>query len=254
MSTEGFSPLNNSFLEQILYQITTNKVLAKITIIGRPNVWKSSFFNMFVWHKIAIVADKPWTTRDISEFEYTDSEADLTYIVADSGGLDFWSKEDIIADDIIERTKKAIDESDLLVWIIEYDRFTDLDEQILKILKKKNYKNYIVVANKADNENMIMEAYWLAWKWELDFFPVSVSHNLWIQDIRKYIAKYLKGKWLNYKIEELDESVIKLAIVWRPNVWKSSMMNAIVWKDRVMVKDMPHTTRDSIDTKICIWW
>lgn len=224
-------------------------MLGKITVIGRPNVWKSSFFNMFTWHKIAIVADEPGTTRDITEFDFYDKELDLNYCLSDSWWLDFWSKEDAIAEDIIERTKKAIDESDLLVWIIEYDRFTDLDTQILKIIKKSGFENYIVVANKADNENMLMQAYSLAWKWELEFFPVSTSHNHWIGEIKKFVWKFLKEKWLNFKHEEVDDSFIKLTLVWRPNVWKSSLINAIVWRDRVMVKDMPGTTRDSIDTK-----
>ena len=229
-------------------------MLAKITIIGRPNVGKSSFFNMFVGHKIAIVDDVAWTTRDISEFEYTDKENDISYILADSGWLDFGSKEDEVAEDIIVRTKEAIESSDLLVWLVEYDRFTDLDEKILKLLKKNNFNNYIIVANKADNEDKQMQAWSMAWKWELDFFPVSVSHNFWIKEIKSFIAKYLKEKWLDYKIEDLDDSFIKLAMIWRPNVGKSSMINAIVWKDRVMVKDLSCTTRDSIDTKFEYKW
>jgi len=229
-------------------------VLGKVTVIGRPNVWKSSFFNMYTGHKIAIVDDIAWTTRDISEFEYTDKDYDLTYIIADSGWLDFGSREDKVADDIIDRTKKAIEESDLIIWLIEYDRFTDLDEKVLKLLKKENHKNYIVLANKADNENKVMEAWSLAWRWELEFFPISVSHNKWILEVRKYVAKFLKDKWLNYKIEDLDDSFVKLAMIWRPNVGKSSMINAIVWKNRVMVKDMAWTTRDSIDTKFKYDW
>ena len=224
-------------------------MLWKITIIGRPNVGKSSFFNMYSWHKIAIVDDTAWTTRDISEFEYTDEENDLTYILADSGWLDFGSKEDEVAEDIISRTDEAIDDSDLLVWIVEFDRFTELDEKIFKLLKKKNYNNYVIVANKADNDWKLMESWNISWKWELEFFPVSVSHNLWIKEIKRYVSKYLKDKWLNYKIEELDDSFVKLAMIGRPNVGKSSMINAIVDKDRVMVKDMPGTTRDSVDTK-----
>jgi GTP-binding protein len=224
-------------------------MLGKITIIGRPNVGKSSFFNMYSGHKIAIVDDTAGTTRDISEFEYTDEENDLTYILADSGWLDFGSKEDEVAEDIIARTDEAIDDSDLLVWIIEYDRFTELDQRIFRLLKKKNYSNFIIVANKADNESKVMETWNLSWRWELEFFPVSVSHNSWIREIKRFVAKYLKDKWLNYKIEELDDSFVKLAMIGRPNVGKSSMINAIVWKDRVMVKDLAWTTRDSVDTK-----
>lgn len=225
-------------------------MLWKVTIIGRPNVGKSSFFNMYVWHKIAIVADEAWTTRDISEYEYTDRDNNITYIICDSWWLDFSSKDNEISKDIIERTKKSIEDSDVLIWILEYDRFTKEDEEILKILRKKNTKKVFVVANKADNEEKVIESYSLPILWEFeDFFPISVSHNYWFNELKKEIAKYLIKKWLNYFIEKEQDWVIKMALVWRPNVWKSSLINAIVWKDRVMVKDMPWTTRDSIDTK-----
>ena len=102
-------------------------MLGKITIIGRPNVGKSSFFNMFIWHKVAVVADEAGTTRDISEFEYVDQDTELTYLICDSGWLDFSSEAWEIAADIVDRTKTAIDESDLIIWVIEYDRFTALD-------------------------------------------------------------------------------------------------------------------------------
>lgn len=225
-------------------------MLAKITIIGRPNVWKSSFFNIYTWHKIAIVSDQEWTTRDISEFEFRDKENDLTYILSDSWWLDFSDNNDEILKDIVKRTEKSIKESDLLIWLIEYDRITELDEHILKILRKNKIKNFILVANKADNEKKKMEAYSQAWFWEyLEFFPVSVSHNDWINDIKKYVAKFLKSKWLNYQYEEVDDTYVKLALVGRPNVWKSSLINSITWENRVMVKDFSGTTRDSIDTK-----
>ena len=224
-------------------------MLAKVVVIGRPNVGKSSFFNMYTGHKIAIVDDVAGTTRDVSEYEYTDEHNDLSYIVADSGWLDFGSKEDAVADDIIERTEKSITEADLLIWLIEYDKFTSQDLEISKILKKNNVRDYIVVANKADNESQEMEAWSLAWKWEAEFFPVSVSHNKWIDAIRRYVSKNLTKKWLNYKLETFDDSVVSLALAWRPNVGKSSLINAIVGKDRVMVKDMPGTTRDAVDTK-----
>ena len=205
---------------------------------------------MYTWHKIAIVHDEEWTTRDISEFEYRDAENDLTYILSDSGGLDLKEKTNEITKDIAERTEKSIKDSDLLIWLIEYDRITELDEEVLSILRKMNVKNYIIVANKADNENKRMEAYSNAWFWNsLEFFVASVLHNAWMKEIKKFVADFLTKKWLNYKEEEVDDTYVKLAMVWRPNVWKSSLINAIVWENRVMVKDMAWTTRDSIDTK-----
>ncbi len=225
-------------------------MLARITIIWRPNVWKSSFFNMFTGHKIAIVADESGTTRDISEYEYTDPVNDITYIVADSWWLDFSSKNDEIAVDIIDRTREAIKESDMLIWLLEYDKFTDLDERILKLLRDKNMPPVVVVANKADNENAKLEAFSLPVVNTFDgFFTASVSHHAWFAEIKSFVAENLKSRNLDYLVEENDESFINLALVWRPNVWKSSLINAIVWKNRVMVKDMAGTTRDSIDTK-----
>lgn len=205
---------------------------------------------MYTWHKIAIVHDEEGTTRDISEFEYRDAENDLTYILSDSGGLDLKEKTNEITKDIAERTEKSIKDSDLLIWLIEYDRITELDEEVLSILRKMNVKNYIIVANKADNENKRMEAYSNAWFWNsLEFFVASVLHNAWMKEIKKFVADFLTKKWLNYKEEEVDDTYVKLAMVWRPNVWKSSLINVIVWENRVMVKDMAWTTRDSIDTK-----
>jgi len=223
-------------------------MLAKITIIGRPNVGKSSLFNMFTGHKIAIVADEAWTTRDISEFEYTDEKNDLTYILADSGWLDYSSEDDVVAVDITERTERSIIDSDLLVWTIEYDRFTALDEKIYRVIQKHDVKNFIILANKADNETQVMESWSQAGKGEMEFFPVSSSHNAGIADVKRYIAKYLVSKGLNYKKWEEDDT-LKMAFVGRPNVGKSSIVNSVVGNDRVMVKDMAGTTRDAIDTK-----
>ena len=205
---------------------------------------------MYTGHKIAIVADEAGTTRDISEYEYRDEENNLTYVLADSGGLDISSKTDEIAKDILDRTEIAIDSSDLLIWIIEHDRITELDEQVLKILREKGIKDIIVAANKADNESKMMEAYSQAGIWGFEnFFPVSVSHNNGIREVKQFVAKFLQQKGLNFEEEEIDDSFVKLSMVGRPNVGKSSLINAATGTNRVMVKDMSGTTRDSIDTK-----
>jgi len=93
-----------------------------------------------------------------------------------------------------------------------------------------------------------MEAYSLAGKGEMELFPVSSSHNAGIGDVKRFIAKFLVSKGLNYK-KGLDDDTLKIAFIGRPNVGKSSIVNTIVGSDRVMVKDMAGTTRDAIDTK-----
>jgi len=117
---------------------------------------------MYTGHKIAIVADEAGTTRDISEYEYSDTEGDMTYVLSDSGGLDFSSDEHDINADIMERTKKSIEDSDLLIWVLEYDKFTQLDQDILKTLRTIKDVPFLLIANKADNENKQMESYSLA--------------------------------------------------------------------------------------------
>lgn len=169
---------------------------------------------MYVGHKIAIVADEPGTTRDISEYQFSDEENKMTYILSDSGGLDFSKNQDDISRDIIERTTNALEESDVLIWLLEYDKVTDEDKRILQILKKKNAKNVIIVANKADNENKVMEAMSLAGTGGYEhFFITSVSHHKGFEEIRVCVAKLLKKAGFKYVKELEDDTSIKLAII-----------------------------------------
>lgn len=221
-------------------------MIGRVTIIWRPNVGKSSLFNALSWHKIAIVSDIENTTRDIIEFQINDADNEISYIIADSGWLNTGSSDEILQD-VRKRVEDSISKSDLILFVLEYDKITDLDQEIAKILRKSK-KDILVIGNKADNQNKAMlwyELYSLGFK---DVLFASVSHRKWITEIKEYINDNFTSKWLKVIEDNYDESYIKLSVIGRPNVGKSSIVNAITWENRVMVRDMPWTTRDSIDS------
>ncbi|EKE28700.1 MAG: hypothetical protein ACD_3C00026G0001 [uncultured bacterium (gcode 4)] len=221
-------------------------MLGRVTIVGRPNVGKSSLFNAISGHRIAIVSDIENTTRDIIEYLQNDEDNEISYIIADSGWLTSGSNDEIL-NDVRKRVQESIEKSDLVIFVTECDKITDLDETITKILRK-SWKEVIVVWNKADNQNKVQESYGLYSLWFEDVIFASVSHRRWISELRETIAAKLKKLGLDTKEEKYDDSYIKLAIVGRPNVGKSSIINAVTWEDKVMVRDMPGTTRDAVDT------
>ncbi|EKD66502.1 MAG: hypothetical protein ACD_49C00038G0036 [uncultured bacterium (gcode 4)] len=218
----------------------------RVTIIGRPNVGKSSLFNSLARHKIAIVSDIENTTRDILEYQVNDEENNISYIIADSGGITSGTKDEILQD-IRSRVDASIDKSNLILFVLEADKITDLDLEIVKKIRKLE-KDVIIVWNKADNQNKLNEAYELYSLWFEDIVFTSVAQKQWLTELKNKVAAKLKEKWLNIKEVDYSETDIKLALIGRPNVGKSSLINAITWENRVMVKDMPGTTRDSVDT------
>ncbi len=223
-------------------------MLPRITIVGRPNVGKSSLFNALSGHRIAIVSDIENTTRDILEYAVRDSEHGLTYVMADSGGLAFGTDDEILKD-VRKRVEASVAQSDLILFVLEYDRATTFDDEIAKLLRKSG-KPVFVIPNKADNADRLREAYAMA-KYGFDeTLPASVLHGRGLFEIRAKIAEFLRAKGLAVSEPEYDAETLKLAIIGRPNVGKSSLVNALAEEDRVMVRDMPGTTRDAIDTEI----
>ena len=221
-------------------------MIARITIVGRPNVGKSSLFNVLSGHKIAIVSDIENTTRDIVEYQMHDAENHISYILADSGGITIGSDGEILSD-IRNRVQESITRSDLILFVLEYDKLTALDEEIAKLLRRSG-KKVIVVANKADNIERMNEAYALAALGFDDFVITSTAHDRGLDILKLAMIHNLKEQGLNYEEAIYDDGMLKLAIIGRPNVGKSSLINAITGTNRAMVRDMPGTTRDSIDS------
>lgn len=225
-------------------------MLARVTLVWRPNVGKSSLFNAISGHRIAIVSDIENTTRDIIEYKVIDEERDIAYILCDSGGIVEADNETLLSD-VRWRVDDAIASSDLILFVLEYDRLTEFDEQIAKRLRKSG-KPIILVANKADNAKRALESYELMSLGLGDIIPTSPVQSRGLMELSNMITKELRSIGFDTKADEEPENpdMLKLAIIGRPNVGKSSLVNAISGEMRSIVKDMPGTTRDSIDTII----
>lgn len=223
-------------------------MLPRITIVGRPNVGKSSIFNAISGHRIAIVSDIENTTRDIIEYHIDDELGEISYIMADSGGIVQADNETLLAD-VRARADDAIASSDLILFVLEYDRMTEFDEFIVKKLRRAN-KPILIVANKADNPKRAIESFQHMSLGLGDVIPVSAVQNRGFVELKAKIATELKKKWFWYSPDATYEWMLKLAIIWRPNVGKSSLVNAISGETRSIVKDFAWTTRDAIDTVI----
>lgn len=222
-------------------------MLPRVTIIGRPNVGKSSIFNALSGHRIAIVSDIENTTRDIIEYHIDDNENMVSYILADSGGIVNADNETLLVD-VRARADDAIASSDLILLVLEYDKITEFDEYIVKKLRRAN-KPVLVVANKVDNAKRALEAYNLLELGLGDVIPVSAVQNRGFGELKSKVALELKSQGFSFQENSAnDDGLLKLAIIGRPNVWKSSLVNAISWETRSIVKDFPGTTRDAIDT------
>ncbi len=225
-------------------------MLARVTLVGRPNVGKSSLFNALSRHRIAIVSDIENTTRDIIEYKMIDEIRDISYVLCDSGGIVQADNETLLSD-VRGRVDDAITSSDIILFVLEYDRLTDFDEQIAKRLRKSG-KPIILVANKADNPKRALESYELMRLGLGDVIPTSPVQSRGLDTLQDAIVAKLRGLGYEAKADAEPENpdILKLAIIGRPNVGKSSLVNAISGETRSIVKDMPGTTRDSIDTII----
>ncbi len=214
-----------------------------VAIIGRQNVGKSTLLNRLAGKKIAIIEDLPGTTRDRVNTTVSWQETEFTLI--DTGGLET-KPESTIAQGVKEQVETAIGEADLLVFLVNVrDGVTPLDMEIADMLRRTS-KPVLLAANKADNDKLEAEAVEF---YELGLgepLPISAHHGRGTADLLDSIISLLPS----LPSVEPGSEAMKVAIVGRPNVGKSMLLNAILGEERVIVDDTPGTTRDAIDTSL----
>ena len=216
--------------------------LPTVAIVGRPNVGKSSLFNRMLSERIAIVADEPGTTRDrVTAYVTRD---DRTLALIDTGGLVLGDEQGMIGA-IRDQVAVALSEADVFLFVVDVDAgLLPADEEVADLLRRVS-KPVVLIANKADNiqrERLAAEFYELGIG---EPIIVSAQHGRGINEMWDGIMAALPDVDTP---PPAPQGSIPVAIVGRPNVGKSSLVNAILGQDRAMVQDEPGTTRDSLDT------
>lgn len=210
-----------------------------IAIVGRPNVGKSTVFNRIAGERISIVEDTPGVTRD--RIYATGEWLGREFSIIDTGGIDLGDEP--FMDQIKHQAEIAIDEADVIILVASArEGVTDADEMVARILYRSK-KPVILAVNKVDNPEMRNDIYEFYALGLGEPYPISGSHGLGLGDVLDEAVKHFSTE-----VEEVDDSIIKFSLIGRPNVGKSSLINAILGEDRVIVSDIEGTTRDAIDT------
>ncbi|HSR89330.1 MAG TPA: ribosome biogenesis GTPase Der [Candidatus Udaeobacter sp.] len=228
--------------------------LPSVALVGRVNVGKSSLFNKIIGQNKAIVSTIAGTTRTRNIGIANWRGKDFTLV--DTGGITF-SEEVLLEKEIVEQTKTAIGEADLIIFVVDVQAGLLPQERELAKLLIKDKNKIIFVANKADSEKFRLEAHEAQWR-KLGLgepFPVSAANGSNIGNLLDEVFKRLGkvsvvGKTAKRPKTSKEVKSIKIALIGKPNVGKSSLFNTLIGKDQVIVSDLPHTTREPHDTLV----
>ena len=218
-------------------------MLNTVAIIGRPNVGKSTLFNKLTKSRSAIVSNFSGLTKDRNYglFSIGDSK---TFLI-DTGGIDS-SKKESIENEISEQAWIAVDESSLVLFVIDgSEELTNLDSKILENLRKRN-KKFIAILNKNDKKNVSNASFDLSQKGIKDSISISAEHSIGLDELKKYLKSNIAEN-----ISDTEEgNSPKISIIGRPNAGKSTLINTLSLKDRVIVSPLAGTTIDAINVPI----
>lgn len=216
-----------------------------VAIVGRPNVGKSTLFNIFANSRISIVEDIPGVTRDrlYAEGDWLDNQ----FMMVDTGGIEIMNS-DAIAVSIRQQAEIAIKEADVILFVCDArSGIVQEDADVARILRKSG-KPIVLAVNKADSPKQELNVYEFYNLGLGEPFPISAANHLGIGDLLDaVVAKFPKNK---AGLFDNDEDQIKVALIGRPNVGKSSIFNTLVGQERSIVSDVAGTTRDAIDTPV----
>ncbi len=215
-----------------------------VAVVGRPNVGKSTLFNALAGEQISIVKDTPGITRDRIYADITWLDRQLTLI--DTGGIEPDSS-DVILSQMREQAQIAMDTADVILFLVDVRQgLVDADAKVADMLRR-SHKPVVLVVNKVDSfDKMMMDVYEFYNLGMGEPVPVSAANRLGIGDMLDIVLSHLDEE----HFEEEDDDRPKIAIVGKPNVGKSSIINKLIGENRVIVSDIAGTTRDAIDTAV----